>query len=489
MFTKLFTAACTAALMSTLPLAAKGPQLKIYHDDEHTDTVTRATYYVIGVTTPDAKAWVNGEEAHVYKTGSFGGEVTLKPGLNKIPVKVTADGKSEKKTVEIYYNNAPRQATRQSLPATKALATPVNIKSLPGAYFQYGNGGDRLGGSKIGFVDAGIDMTAVGETPNLYKVQLSDNRYAYIPKEYAAEGGEGATTVNTGSWSLSNTGKSDRISVSLPVRLPYTSRTEIEPSVLKVSLYGATCNSNWITQRGNLDMIDFVDFEQEESDVLTITIRLKEQYQWGYTIAYAGESSTLNIDVRHRPASLELKDLTIGLDAGHGGAYPGAYSPSGLKEKDVNLDIVLKAAQILRDKGANVVLTRDGDTGPSMTERKQTWREGNVDLAISVHNNASGNPLVPMGTSAYYKHLFNRQLASSLHQSMLSLGLANFGLTGNFNFSLNGPTDYPNALVEVLFMSSLPEEELLADPEYRGKLAAKIVEGLENYLNMVKKSL
>ena len=71
---------------------------------------------------------------------------------------------------------------------------------------------------------------------------------------------------------------------------------------------------------------------------------------------------------------------------------------------------------------------------------------------------------------------------------MLSMGLENFGLTGNFNFSLNGPTDYPNALVEVLFMSSLPEEELLADPAYRRKLAQNIVKGLTDYLEEVKKA-
>ncbi len=77
-----------------------------------------------------------------------------------------------------------------------------------------------------------------------------------------------------------------------------------------------------------------------------------------------------------------------------------------------------------------------------------------------------------MGTSSYYKHICNRGLAKSLHESMLTLGLANFGLVGNFNFSLNHLTEYPNALVEVLFMSSLPEEEMLADPEYRTKIAS-----------------
>ncbi|MCH5346037.1 MAG: N-acetylmuramoyl-L-alanine amidase, partial [Muribaculaceae bacterium] len=59
----------------------------------------------------------------------------------------------------------------------------------------------------------------------------------------------------------------------------------------------------------------------------------------------------------------------------------------------------------------------------------------------------------------------------------------------NFNFSLNGPTDYPNMLVEGLFMSSLEEEAFLADPEFRTRMARQIFLGLEDYLKMVKKSL
>ena len=234
-------------------------------------------------------------------------------------------------------------------------------------------------------------------------------------------------------------------------------------------------------------MVDYLDLRRDSQDALTLVIRLKDKYSWGYDVDYEGNN--LVIDVRHRPASLDVKDLVIGLDAGHGGEYPGAISPSGLTEKEVNLDIVLKAAEMLRGMGATVVLTRDGDTGPSMTERKRIWRQGGVDIAISVHNNASGNPLVPMGTSAYYKHISNRALAQDLHESMLKLGVADFGLTGNFNFSLNMPTQYPNALVEVMFMSSLPEEELLADPAYRTRLAEHIVQGLLNYLSRVKSSL
>ena len=107
---------------------------------------------------------------------------------------------------------------------------------------------------------------------------------------------------------------------------------------------------------------------------------------------------------------------------------------------------------------------------------------------FSVHNNAGGSPLVPMGTSTYYKHIVNRELAATVLKHMLELDVPNFGLTGNFNFSLNAPTEYPNALVECLFMSSLPDEEMLADPETPKRIAEKITDGLEEYLQKVAES-
>ena len=471
-----------AASLVALTAAARELPLKVYCDDEsRLDTVYRSTLYVIGVTEPGATATINGDTAHVYRTGSFGAELTLRPGANKITL-AARKGRDKASTsfTTVYVADRPAPA-RAAAPATEALAEPLAVKTLPGAYLQYGNGGDRLGGSKMGYLDGDIVLKAVGQTERLYQVALGDSRTAYVPKEYVETATVMPSTVNTGSATISNMGTFDRITLALPARVPYWTRAEIDPQTILVTLYGVTNNSNWITQYNNLGIIDFVDFRQTASDQLTIVIRLRDKYQWGYHVEY--KDNRLFVDVRHRPESLALKDLTIGLDAGHGGKYPGAYSPSGLKEKDVNLDIVLNVAEMLRAKGAKVVLTRDGDPGPSMTERKDIWREANVDIAISVHNNASGNPLKPMGTSCYYKHISNRALASALHESILTLGVANFGLTGNFNFSLNAPTEYPNALVEALFMSSLPEEELLADPDYRRALAAKIVAGLESYLH------
>lgn len=333
----------------------------------------------------------------------------------------------------------------------------------------------------MGFLTEGITLKIVGEKDDMYKVSLADNRSAYIPKSYTQPTENITEIVNTGSWSITNLGEKDRVTISLPSRLAYQYSTELTPSSITVDIFGATDNSNWITQRTlDLGIIDYVTFKQIEKDVYRVIIFLKEKNQWGFSVAYEGNNMV--VDVRHKPHSKGFKGLVVGLDAGHGGEYPGAYSPSGLKEKDVNLDIVLKLRDLLEKAGATVVLTRDGDQGPSMTERKRIWKENGVQIAVSVHNNWTANPLSSPGTAALYKHLFDRPLAEAIARRMLDLNVPLFGLVGNFNFSLNGPTDYPNMLVEGLFMNSLEEETLLADPEFRGKMARQIFLGLKDYI-------
>ena len=93
-----------------------------------------------------------------------------------------------------------------------------------------------------------------------------------------------------------------------------------------------------------------------------------------------------------------------------------------------------------------------------------------------------------MGSCTAYKHLFNRKLAAAMQRRLVELGHKNFGVIGNFNFSLNAPTEYPNVLLEVLFMSSLPEEEKLADKGYHKKVAKQVLLALEDYIKEVKDS-
>jgi N-acetylmuramoyl-L-alanine amidase len=49
-------------------------------------------------------------------------------------------------------------------------------------YFEYGLGTDRLGGAKMGYLDTGIVVKVVDSTIGTYKIQLSREHFAYLPK-------------------------------------------------------------------------------------------------------------------------------------------------------------------------------------------------------------------------------------------------------------------------------------------------------------------
>ena len=395
------------------------------------------------------------------------------------------------KILNVYYStNRPeklftsRQAKKE-LQRSKMKKRDFNAVSKKGAYLQYGDGDDRLGGSKMGYVTEGIVFKVVGEKGDLYKVQLSQNRYAFMEKEYLEPTEEEVETVTTGSWRVANKGDYDQVYISLPKRLPYHYWTELDPTRICIDVFGAMDNSNWMTQYFDTEIIEYVDFNQVESDVYRVIIKLKEKYSWGYSVDYSGTNLVINVNHAPQPT---IKGMVIGLDAGHGGKHPGAISASGLKEKDVNLSLVNEVKALLEAKGAKIVMSRDGDQGPTMGERKKTFKDAGVDLMISIHNNSGGSPLSEMGSCTAYKHVSDRALAVAMQKRLVELGHKNFGVIGNFNFSLNAPTEYPNVLLEVLFMSSLPEEEKLADVQYHKKVAKQVVLALEDYLNEVKAS-
>ena len=68
---------------------------------------------------------------------------------------------------------------------------------------------------------------------------------------------------------------------------------------------------------------------------------------------------------------------------------------------------------------------------------------------------------------------------------MLELGLRDYGNNGSFNFMLNSPTEYPNALVEMLFLSNPAEEMLILDEGFQQQAVQKIVEGINDFLQGV----
>ena len=81
------------------------------------DTVYQQKHYIVGVTNPGNKAKVNGENVKVYKTGSFGAEVMLKEGANKIEV-IVEDGIGQvEKYIDVFFtkNRPKKSVTREQV--------------------------------------------------------------------------------------------------------------------------------------------------------------------------------------------------------------------------------------------------------------------------------------------------------------------------------------------------------------------------------------
>lgn len=80
----------------------------------------------------------------------------------------------------------------------------------------------------------------------------------------------------------------------------------------------------------------------------------------------------------------------IVIDPGHGGVETGAIGPTGLREKEVALDLARRLQRRLqRDHTLTVVLTRDEDRLIGLDERTAIANYNRADLFLSIHLNAS----------------------------------------------------------------------------------------------------
>ncbi len=254
--------------------------------------------------------------------------------------------------------------------------------------------------------------------------------------------------------------------------------------------------------------------------------------QRGYKrVFHLPEPSRLVIDVSsHPPRSNwsskggEREIRRVVLDPGHGGRDPGAIGLSGLHEKDVALDLAHRAAPLIaRELGINTLLTRDDDTFVPLDERVAKANAFGADLFISVHCNASESPrshgvmsfvldhsgdadalriaarenaassaavqdfassmrevidAATVRTSVHFANLLQKSSLSSLGQHYV--GVSDGGVRRAGFFVLAG-AHMPAVLFEASFISNPTEEERLATPRYRQKLADGLVNAIRAY--------
>lgn len=213
---------------------------------------------------------------------------------------------------------------------------------------------------------------------------------------------------------------------------------------------------------------------------------------WGKVTNTAGKMGwaslsylTLNIPAKQTVHSSinALKDKVVVIDAGHGGSDPGASGVNN-QEKTLTLNVAKELQRSLKDAGMKVIMTRDGDTYPTLTERVNVSHQYNADIFISIHFN-SNNSKAANGIDTYYysTHVNERDLAICIQEEVIkATGLKGRGVYEG-NFQVIRTNANAAVLVELGFISNLNEEKVIASKDFQQKAATGIMNGLERYFS------
>ncbi|MEO8275330.1 MAG: N-acetylmuramoyl-L-alanine amidase [Thermoanaerobaculia bacterium] len=231
-----------------------------------------------------------------------------------------------------------------------------------------------------------------------------------------------------------------------------------------------------------------------------------------------------NIPTRLPSRLFPLAVHRIVIDPGHGGTDEGTKTPVGLTEKILTLDIGQRLALLLMQAGFDVRMTRDTDSKLFLRDRVRFANQAHADLFVSIHVNWFKDGRANRGIETYYlgpsddpfvtelasaenresgygladvrklldgiysdlRQQESRRLAAAVQQRLLSTvrevshDVRDRGVR-SAPFIVLVETDMPAILAEVASLSSPEEARLLAQADYRERLARALFDGIRAY--------
>ena len=225
-----------------------------------------------------------------------------------------------------------------------------------------------------------------------------------------------------------------------------------------------------------------------------------------------------------KPSELSGGTIYVVLDAGHGGADPGAVGNlmtddelkayhealqaeepnlEGLEvgtgktyyEKTIALAVTQKVQEKLTENGVSVIMTRSGDTYPKLDERPEIANKKGAAMFLSIHLNSTVMPVASAsGMEIYYSESNNgkdygitsKEMASIIvKKAAKSAGALNRGVKSG-NLLVTRKSVMPANLIEIGFMNNPDELAKLITDEYQEKIAEGIAEGILEVLGKIK---
>ena len=162
------------------------------------------------------------------------------------------------------------------------------------------------------------------------------------------------------------------------------------------------------------------------------------------------------------------------IDAGHGGAEPGAMF-EGRKEKDDTLRLALAVGEILENNGIRVMYTRTTDVYDTPLEKAMIANGSGADFFVSIHRNAM--PVPGTGKGAL--------MAENIQKNLVKAGFDDLGVQERPGIIVLRRTKMPAVLVEAGFLDH-PEDNRIFDEQF-DQIAQGIADGILTTFSQLKK--
>jgi N-acetylmuramoyl-L-alanine amidase len=315
------------------------------------------------------------------------------------------------------------------------------------------------------------------------------------------------------------------------------------PERIVVDMHRTRLGTSSIDKLGIPDpVIQAIRHGSPKPDVLRMVIDVKEKVQPRSFLLkpMLGKPYRLVIDLlrpdkqaeEQAPITVENNhEVVIAIDPGHGGEDPGAIGPHGLKEKNVTLAVgKAMAKDIDAHPGMHAFLTRTGDYYVPLKERVRLAVHAHADLFISIHANSAPHHRSVEGAAVFMlsekkasdkvaqiladkenaadsiggvmpqevqdpvvneilvdlkkrESLNSAQiLAKDILHDLGKIGPIKYAQAKSARFMVLTEPRMPSVLVELDFISNPRRERLLAEPDYRQKLAQALSQASESFL-------
>lgn len=327
----------------------------------------------------------------------------------------------------------------------------------------------------------------------------------------------------------------DRIVVDLP-RVSFRVPADTRPSgglvaSTRLGLFSAE-RSRIVLELAAPARIAGLDVSRRPDGAWVMTLALAPTSPESFREAVAADAAALREASAHGlrgalPAPGDTRP-TIVIDPGHGGIDPGATTGDGIEEKEIVFAFSMRLRERLEESGRfRVVMTREEDVFVALSERVAIARTAGADLLVSIHADSISSAPQVSGLTVWtnaerasdaasaalaerenradiaggvareevagevadilreltaretrgYSHVFARTLVDGM-QRVVRL---NRNPHRQAAFTVLRAHDVPSVLVELGYLSSRQDIELLVSDAWRDEATAAMAEAIERF--------